>query len=165
MNQRDTLITWLNDAYGVEQNSIKLLESRAYELRERPRLQGRVEHHLEETRRHVLLIEQCVRDLGGRTSAIKLDMGAIGKTVGFTDESQASMSDDNLIRSLITDYSAEHTEIATYQSIIAAAESLGETRIAQACREILHDEEDMAEWIEQQLPVVANQCVLRHPVT
>jgi ferritin-like metal-binding protein YciE len=45
-------------------------------------------------------------------------------------------------------------EIASYKALIVAADDAGLTSVAQACRSILQDEEQMAAWLDQQLPTI-----------
>lgn len=161
MKQRETLIAWLNDAYGLEQNLTKVLENRVKDADGHPQLQSQLNMHLEETRRHVDLVEQCIEHLGGTPSSTKSFMGKIS---GMFSGAATGMADDEIIKNMLSDYSMEHLEIASYLSIIAAAEALGEQEIAQTCREILHDEQDMAEWIHQQIPTVTNEYLMRQPV-
>ena len=160
MSQRETLISWLNDAYGLEQNLTKVLESHVDDAADQPQVQSRLRSHLEETKRHAELVEQCIEHLGGKPSATK---SAMGKMSGMLSGTSTAMADDEMVKNMLSDYSMEHFEIASYQSIIAAAEALGEQQVAQTCREILHDEEDMAEWIEQQLPAITNDYLMHQP--
>src|SRR5690625_3636481 len=63
-------------------------------------------------------------------------------------------SDDEVVKNAIGSYSFEHFEIASYRALIAAAEVAGEEYIAEVCRNILAEEEAMAQWVEQKLPTV-----------
>jgi ferritin-like metal-binding protein YciE len=51
----------------------------------------------------------------------------------------------------------ENFEIASYLSLSTAAKDLGEYEIARICEAIMHEEEEMAAWIKQQLPVVTER--------
>jgi ferritin-like metal-binding protein YciE len=61
---------------------------------------------------------------------------------------------DELMKNALMDYAAEHLEIASYRALIAAAEELGHRDIAVICRSILAEEEAMAEWLAEQVPVI-----------
>jgi ferritin-like metal-binding protein YciE len=67
--------------------------------------------------------------------------------------------DDSLIKFALQNYSAEHMEIASYKALIVAAEAAGLTQIATACQEILRDEEQMAAWLEENLPMVVRESL------
>jgi ferritin-like metal-binding protein YciE len=62
----------------------------------------------------------------------------------------AGMAKDNLVKAALKDYATEHMEIASYRSLIIAANEAGQTAIAEACQGILQDEEAMAGWVEEQ---------------
>jgi ferritin-like metal-binding protein YciE len=55
----------------------------------------------------------------------------------------------------------EHFEIACYRGLITAAEELGEGRVADTCRRILRDEEQMAAWLQEQVPTVVEGYIVR----
>jgi ferritin-like metal-binding protein YciE len=159
---RELLISWLNDAYALEQSLIPILQNHAKDAKDHPIVRERLERHLEETRRHAELVKQCVEQLGSSTSAMKTGMGRLS---GMFQAVSTGMSSDELVKNNIADYAAEHFEIACYRSLIAAANDVGERRIAQVCEEILHDEEDMAHFLEQQLPQTTTEVLHEYAAT
>jgi ferritin-like metal-binding protein YciE len=48
-------------------------------------------------------------------------------------------------------------EMANYRVLIAAAEACGETEIKRLCEESLREEEAMATWLDQQIPMVTRR--------
>jgi ferritin-like metal-binding protein YciE len=48
---------------------------------------------------------------------------------------------------------AEHYQIGYYTSLIDAAEDLGDQETARVCREILPDDQAMADFLFQQIPL------------
>lgn len=158
MTMRDTLIGWLNDAYAMEKGMIETLDNHAQDAEGHPQVRSRIQEHLEETRRHADLVQQCVERLGGSTSAVKT---AMGKISGMFEGVSTAAAEDELVKNALGDYSAEHLEIASYRALITAAEALGEQEVAQTCEQILRDEEEMALWLEQNLPVVVKDFLQR----
>ena len=73
--------------------------------------------------------------------------GAVG---GFT----ASLAGDAMVKNLHSGYAAEHAEIASYTVIRAAASEFGDTETVSICDQILSDENEMALWLLEQLPLV-----------
>jgi ferritin-like metal-binding protein YciE len=69
-------------------------------------------------------------------------------------------AEDELVKNALSDYAAEQFEVASYRSLIAAAEELGDQETVSACQENLREDEEMARWLEQQLPAVT-QAFLR----
>ncbi len=149
--KHDILVSWLNDAYAMEQNLIEVLESQVKHAEEHPEIKRHLETHLEETQRHSEIVEECLHRLDSDSSAGKK---LIGKMTGWVQGAGSSASDDALVKDCLAGYSMEHFEIASYRSLVAAAEEAGETEVAEACRAILQDEQRMAEFLEQQIPRV-----------
>lgn len=146
---RETLIGWLNDAYSMEKGLVQVLENHANDVKDRPDLYQKIAQHLEQTRMHAERVRECVERLGGSTSSVKTAMGAIS---GFFQGRSTGAAPDELVKNALSDYAAEHFEIASYRALITAARALGENEVARICEDILRDEEDMARWLEAQLP-------------
>ena len=122
--------------------------------RSHPELARKISEHLELTRRHADMVEQCIARLGGSTSTLKTAMGTVS---GFFQGRSTGVAPDELVKTALSDYAAEHFEIASYRALIAAARALGQNEIVQICEDILRDEEDMARWLEKQLPMMVQE--------
>lgn len=147
--QKKTYFAWLADAHAMELGLAKTLEKQAESTKDMPEMHDRIVEHLEETREHAAKMEGCLKRLGGDPSAGKDLMSQMGAMVqGFV----ASMPSDAHIKNMHASYAAEHFEIAGYTVILAAAEHFGDLETAQACRDILEDEKDMATWLNAHLP-------------
>jgi ferritin-like metal-binding protein YciE len=57
-------------------------------------------------------------------------------------------------------YAIEYFEIASYMANAAAARELGYEDIASVCETIITEEQEMADWLEMQLPMVVRQHFL-----
>jgi ferritin-like metal-binding protein YciE len=156
MNQIEQLTTWLNSAYSMEQNLIKVLENHVKDAREYPEIQDRLQRHLDETSRHAERVEECLTLLDEKPSAIK---SAMGNIMGMVQGASTGMFRDELIKNVLADYAAEHFEIACYRSLVAAADEAGRPEISNICSEILRDEESMAAWLEDQIPDVTRMVL------
>lgn len=153
MTPQDQLIAWLNDAHAMERSLAKVLERHAKDAREFPEMQSRLEAHLLETERHADLVEQCLAILGRRPSVVKSAMGAM---MGMAESRSTAGFRDEMVKNFLMDYTAEHFEIACYESLVAAANELGLQEIADICEGILVEEEEMALWLEERLPEVTS---------
>lgn len=151
---RETLIGWLNDAYAMEKGLVQVLENHADDVKDRPEMYRKIAQHLEQTRMHAERVRECVERLGGSVSTVKTAMGAVS---GFFQGRSTGASPDELVKNALSDYAAEHFEIASYKALIVAARLLGENQVVQVCEAILRDEEDMAKWLEQGLPNVVQE--------
>lgn len=151
MEQHEQLVTWLSDAYAMEQSLDMVLARHVAAAREHPEVQQRLQQHRDETRRHEELVAGCLEMLGAKPSAVKaLAGGFMGAMQGMS----TAVFQDELVKNALADYAMEHFEIACYSSIIAAAEETGQQEIARTCGEILRDEAAMANWLEDHIPAI-----------
>ncbi len=156
MAQQDLLISWLNDAHGMEESLIPILENHAKDARDHPQMQERIQEHLEQTRRHSALVKECVERLGGSTSTVKSGMSTV---MGKVQSVMTGAAEDELVKNGIADYAAENFEIASYTALIAGAQQVGDQHTVQVCQQILHDEQNMAQWLADHLPGVAREII------
>jgi ferritin-like metal-binding protein YciE len=147
--KRHTLLAWLNDAYAMEKGQIPTLKNHAHDAKDHPVMKARLERHLEETRHHADLVRECIERSGGHVSALKTGLGTMMGTVQGIATGPAR---DELVKNILADSAAERLEIASYRGIITAADEIGDNETARVCRQILREEEEMSEWLEQQLP-------------
>lgn len=159
MTRRDVLISWLNDAYATEQSLINVLESHAEHAEGHDEIKSKYDAHRAQTQRHAELIEQCLKQLGADASAGKSMMG---KVSGWLQGMSAAPAGDALVKDALADYSMEHFEIAAYKGLIAGAEQAGEHEIAQTCRQILEEEQEMARFLEEHIPGITQSEIARH---
>lgn len=68
---------------------------------------------------------------------------------------------DEIIKGAMAGYVFECFEIASYTTLIAAAQSAGESEVAHVCGEILVQEEAMAEWLLEHLPQLTEEFLVR----
>lgn len=156
MAHEDFVTKWLNDAYGMENALVQVLENHAKDAEGHPQVQSRIQEHIETTRRHADRVKECIERLGGDTSALKKGMADISGTLQGMSTGAA---EDELVKNAISDYAAEQFEVASYRALIAAAEELGDRETVRACQENLREDEEMARWLEQQLPTVTQGFV------
>ena len=151
MARKELVIAWLNDAHATELGIAQVLERHVEEAKDHPQMQVGLQRHLEQTRRHAELVKGCVERMGGETSGIKSGMASVmGAVQGMTTK----LAKDELIKNTLHDYGTEHFEIACYTSLIAAAENLGDQETVRVCQEILRDDQAMADFLFQQIPLV-----------
>lgn len=153
---KQLLIAWLNDAHAMEKGIVEALESQVKVAEDHPSVQSGIQRHLEETRRHAELVEQCLTELGESPSTLKSGAASV------TGKAQAMMmgsAEDDLVKAALNDYSAEHMEIASYKALRVAAQQLGHPSIAATCDQIIPDEEAMASWLDEQLPTLVREAV------
>jgi ferritin-like metal-binding protein YciE len=152
------LTAWLRDAHAMEQKSAELLEKQAARLEHYPAMQARVAEHLEETHRQAERLAGCLARYDGGPSAMKDLAGTLAGNFGALMNAAAG---DEVVKNAIGNATVERFEIASYRALIAAAEAAGDQEAARVCREILAEEEAMAVWADEQLPVVVQEFLQR----
>ncbi len=150
---KETLIGWLKDAYSMETSLVPTLENHAKDAKALPQAQQRIHQHAEATKRHADLVKSCIERLGGDISGIKV---GISNITGMLKEIPMTLSDDEVVKNALADFATENFEIAAYNALIAAAQQLGDQETVNICRQILQDEQDMAQWLHQHLSEVVN---------
>lgn len=152
----EIVLTWLNDAYSIEHALTHVLERHAKEAKEHAEIQGRIDEHLAQTRRHAQSVAGRIAALGGEASAHD---GVAGVLAPLQSLLTGAADDETLLTNSISDYASEHFEIATYQALIAAAHDGGDIETAAVCREILAEEQAMAAWLDDHMPPLVDRIV------
>ncbi len=150
-NLRDTLSTWLKDAYAMEQGIVEILEKQIGQFEDMPEAQMKVRQHLELTRDHADRVNGCVEMLGDDVSHVKSGMANV---LGAVQGMSTAMANDKMVKNSMGNYAIEHFEIASYMILITTANEMGYEDIARICEGIMREEQEMAKWLEQSLPLV-----------
>jgi ferritin-like metal-binding protein YciE len=158
MTGKDLLVAWLNDAHGMENALIQILEHQVKDAKDFPAAQEKIQQHLEQTRQHAEMVKSCVENLGGSTSSIK---SGIASLFGQMQALSTGAAQDEMVKNSLADAAAEQFEIASYSALIAAAQELGEMNTVTACQQILQDEQNMLSWLQQTLPTLVQTTMNR----
>jgi ferritin-like metal-binding protein YciE len=142
---RKKLVTYLQDAYAMENHLVDVLEKQVDETADVPTFQMRISRHLEETKEHRNRIESCLQRYNEKPSGIK---SALTNMSGSLQGLMSGKRPDALAMSSRDSYVAENFEIASYGLLIATAQSFGDQETVQACQANLRDEVMMAKWLE-----------------
>jgi len=68
---------------------------------------------------------------------------------------------DEVMKGSIACSAFEAMEIASYRILVDTARQVGDEETARTCEQILQEEEAMASWLEQNLPVLTQQYLAR----
>jgi ferritin-like metal-binding protein YciE len=153
---RDKLVTYLQDAYAMENEIVDTLEKHVKDADGFPDIQNLIQRHLEETKQHRQRMEGCLNAYNEKPSGVK---GAATSVMGNVMGMMSGSRTDTLAKNTRDDYTTEHFEIASYGLLIATAQAYGDTATIQACEMNLRDEVRMAALLEQQFPQVALICL------
>ncbi len=137
-SKRDILIVGLRNAYGLEGQALSTMRNVSARLENYPQLKAAVDQHIQETERQQQMVEEALGRFGETPSMLK---GAAMKLAGNLQAVTHALAGDEVLKDLFALYAFEHFEQASYRSLIAMAEEVGEASVAQTCREILRQEE------------------------
>ena len=155
-DRKDLFVSWLNDAYSMQQSITQVLENHVKDAKDHPQLQAKLQEHLDQTRHHADLVKDCLQRLGESPSAFKSTMANVmGKIQGIS----TGAAKDELVKDSILDYATEYFEIASYRDLIVAGQELGYQECVDSFKEILREEENMASWLQQQSPMLVQETL------
>ncbi len=155
---KEMLVDWLKDAHAMESQAVEILEKQGRRLEHYPQMKAKVQEHTKQSKQQAQQVEQCLKQLGSDTSALKEGMGKLSGNLAAFGNAAAG---DEVMKNHIADYAFEHYEIASYRALVSAAEALGEEEVRRTCENILKQEEEMAAWLGEQLPQVTQQYLQR----
>jgi ferritin-like metal-binding protein YciE len=167
LNARDTkLVQYLNEAHAKEKELETALQAHIGMTTRAP-YRKRLRRHLTETKGHARQLERRIKQLGGSNGAVqsaqKTATTVVGKAVatakGPVDTLRGVGEQEQMLKNAKQEYSEEAKEIATYKSIIAFAEKVGDRETAKLAKAILREEEQMASFLERQLTALTNAVV------
>ena len=148
-NPKAHLVDWLRDAYAMEKQAETMLKAQASRLENYPDVRARIQQHLQETLEQQALLEHCLTRLGTGPSLIK---GMTGEIVAFGQAVGGMTMSDEVVKGAMRGFVFEHTEIATYTALIAAAHAAGDDETRRICEQILPREVEMGRWLLEHLP-------------
>jgi ferritin-like metal-binding protein YciE len=150
MSPKDILLLFLARAYAAEIATIVSLEGYLQNLEQYPEVREKFVEHMEQSRAHSRMIKQCVTRLEGDTNIL------VSTSI---DEMEQEEDPAQFLQTLIEAYAQEHREMALYNTLVTAAQELGDPETADIARDILQDEVDMASWINDQLPTLVQNFI------
>lgn len=150
---RQHYATWLRNTHAMEEQAIAMLNGQLQRLENYPDLSERIRQHLVETEGQAAALKEILESRDLANSMVK---DAMGKVMATGQAVSGLFVDDEVIKGSMASYAFEHVEIAAYQTLIAAAEYLGDSSALPIYRRILDEEIAMADWLSQHLaPTVA----------
>ena len=154
------LIAWLKNAHMMETGSLPILRRRAGCEFQGLDARARRESHLRETEQHGERLRHSLGVLGSTPPPV---LGGSEAVAVLTQDLTSRLFSDRLVIAAIADLAAEQFEVAAYTALIAAAEHAGEPEIARLCRLNRGEDEDMAEWLDAQIPIVIARTLAQAP--
>lgn len=160
-NPKEHLADWLRDAHAMEEQSATMMRRLVDRLEHYPELRGRIQRHIDETEQQARRLEGCMKHAGEKRSAVK-DLA--GKFTATIQGLSGIVVEDEVVKGHLAHYVFEHYEMASYRILIAAAEAAGDLETQRVCETNLREEQEMADWLGQNLPATAQKYLQRDMV-
>lgn len=157
-DRKELLLDWLRDAYSLEMALTQVLDNQEKRAEKFPHVRSRIQGHLEVTRRHADMVKGCLQRHGADVSRVKSGLAQV-----FAELQSKALTSrpENVVRDSIMSAAAEQLEIGTYVAIMTLAREVGDEETVRVCKDILADEEDMHAWLEESLPNLVTEAVLK----
>jgi ferritin-like metal-binding protein YciE len=160
------LVQYLSEAHSKEKELETALQAHIGMTTRAP-YRKRLRQHLTETKGHARQLERRIKQLGGSGGAVQAAQRTattvVGKAVatakGPVDTLRGVGEQEQMLKNAKQEYSEEAKEIATYKSIVAFAEKVGDRETAKVARGILREEERMASFLDRQITTLTNAVV------
>ena len=157
-NGRRTPYALAADAHAMEKQAIESVENQIARLKNYPELRNWAQEHVEASEHHRELIKQCIQRRGGSTSTLKnVTMAVMGKI----QEISGAVMADEVLKNVIGDFSFKHYQIASYKSLIAAAEAANDPDTKQVCEGILATYQQQADRLSPYIGQVTHEFIRR----
>jgi ferritin-like metal-binding protein YciE len=150
----DVYLGWLRDAHAMEKQALILIDTQIRRMGGFPEMRERLQKHRTETEVQLSQIEKLLAQHGSRASMAK-DV-AVSAMTGSQALGGLFMGDAP-VKGAQTAFTFENYEIATYRSLIAAAELCRDTAAIPVLERILDEEMRMADWLEGHLDQMARR--------
>src|SRR6266516_2630605 len=151
------LIQYLNEAYGTEKQLETALEAHI-RMATRSSYRKRLRQHLSETKRHGREVERRIKQLGGGIDTVSMQKvqevagRALAVAQGPIHALRGTGEAEKQLKNAKTEFASEAQEIATYTSIEALADAVGDRDTARLAKAIRREEERMAGFLERLIP-------------
>jgi ferritin-like metal-binding protein YciE len=151
---RELFITGLKNAHGLEKQALSIMEPQASRLENYPEVEEKLRNHIQETNGQITRIEEILDELDESHSGLKdaaMSMAGGMAAIGH------SLASDEILKNSFANYAFENFEIASYKSLLVLAEDGGFRSAVPLLQQTLGEEQRMAEWIDQSLPMITRR--------
>jgi len=151
---RELFITGLVNAHAVEKQALSIMTPQVARIEHYPEVADRLRAHIEETNGQIARLEEILAGFDTSSSTLKdLGLSMSGSMAAMTH----SIAGDEIVKNSFANYAFEHFEIAAYKSLLVMADDGGFATATPLLKQSLGEEEAMAAWIDESLPMVTRR--------
>ncbi len=140
--------TGLRNLHALEMNAIELTERQLERLENYPEMAERLRQHNLESKSQAERLSAIMERHGTSPSVAK---NAASSVMGNVAAALHAPAPDEVLKNTFANFAFEHQEIASYTSLIAMAEKIGDAVSIPLLKQSLGEEQAMADWIGQHI--------------
>ncbi|KQN94389.1 hypothetical protein ASE95_06055 [Sphingomonas sp. Leaf231] len=151
---RELFVTGLTNAHAVEKQALSIMTPQVSRIVNYPEVADRLRLHIDETDAQIARLDEILADFATTGSTLKdLGLSMSGSMAAIVH----SAAGDEIVKNSFANYAFEHFEIAAYKSLLVLAEDGGFAKAIPLLQQSLSEEEAMAAWIDESLPMVTRR--------
>ena len=151
---RELFVTGITNLHAVEKQALSIMSPQIARIENYPEVTDRLRAHVDETNAQIGRLDQILADFG--TSGSMLKDTALSLSGGMAAVMH-SVAGDEILKNSFANYAFEHFEIAAYKASLVLAEDGGFAKATSLLQQSLAEEESMARWIGESLPMVTRR--------
>ncbi len=132
----------LVNTHAMEQQGLQQMEKQIGRLERYPDYKALLERHVATTKGQLARLEAAMQAVGTGPSALK---ETVTSTIGHIGAQIHAAFQDETLKNLYAGYAYQYEQIGAYRSLIAIAESAGETSHVAGFRQSIQEEESAAQ--------------------
>lgn len=150
----DLFIVGLRNAHAVEKQALSIMSPQVARIENYPEIADRLREHIEETNHQIERLDEILATLDSSSSTLKdFGLGLTGSMAAMAH----TIASDEILKNSFANYAFEHFEIASYKSLLVLADDGGFADAASLLGRSLAEEESMAQWIDEALPMITRR--------
>lgn len=157
----EQLIKHIDEAHAMEQNVLRMLDS-MISTTDDPSILDALEHHKMLTHGHVDKMAARLRAHGASPSAVKQVGGVLGALAKIPVD---LVRGEKPGRNARDGFATEHLEIASYELLRRVAQKAGDEETAQVAKDIIAEEQQMADLIAENWDVFVELSLKEEGIT
>jgi ferritin-like metal-binding protein YciE len=158
--RRNDVLAWIRDAHAMEAAAVDNLERLIGTADDYPALQAQLKAHLIVSMRQREEVEKVLVGLGTDTSQIKDAAMRLG---GQVEQLLSRFTPDSIPKNCLAAYAYANLEIASYRSLLGAAEELGMATVKTMCERFIGEEQEIADFLFDNIPSITGQYLRQRP--
>jgi ferritin-like metal-binding protein YciE len=152
--KRDDVMSWLRDAHAMEAAHVDNLDRLIRLSDEYPQLKMQLQKHLAMSSKQRVEIEQELERFDTNRSIVK---DWVMKFTGQIEPLVSKFTHDSMPKNCLLAHAYEAFEIASYRSLLGAAEELDMEELRSMCERYIREEQEMANFLFEHLPEITRQ--------